>query len=852
MVDKSKPKQPLSSLQNGIDSSDELDINPDTSILIALSNTPLKPLDALCELIDNSLDSFRAAEREGIRISQKWIQITIPTAAQVQRGEGVLRVVDNGAGLDRDGLAGALRAGFSTNYKYGSLGLFGVGFNIATSKLGRRTTVTTIKRGSDSALRATVDLPELQRKRKFLVPLTEIPADDFSNGTCVEVSDWWPVGSPNEKFALDLAKLSKGKVAESLGRRYATILRKLDDLGINMVVNEETVVAFEHCVWGSNRSVTRQGVGEVPAKIEFNETLRNTRRCEKDGNILGEFEEKCGVCDGEKITTLRETVRGWIGVQRFDDKSNFGIDIIRNGRAIRVAEKEAFFNFVNDLGVSELEYPIDQATGRIVGEIHLDHVPVDFTKTDFERPSQEWQDAMKFVRGGGLQTKNQGGVENESPLGRIFRAYRRVKKFGKVDMYMGTYSEVGATRISRAIELEFRGRFNRREDGYFDDARWWDRVEGATVPPVNPLIDCPSCGAENLDGAFVCIGCNEILRGKDCRECGIVIAQNASDCPTCGANQTPTVIGPWHCQVCSKMNSSSDESCTECGLPKGSPDPLSIDALSSVSTRLDAYSFDERTFKLIDGRISEPIAISTFSVPSGYLRPFVDRPSIPTLCPPGQLNKLNIYLDLRHSFFSSLGYSPEFAIANQVAQFLQTIDGGASGRGQNALNLTSIILEDLFGESISISIDSLTVSIKELVDAVVDAIVDQTWVGEFYEELLTSEKSFVVKQLQRENRAVELEDLRSTGEYLRLLPVSAFARLFASDSKRWFGIVFAEDMSELLEFAPDEVEAVRIKTVRAIQRALEECADFLDAPSADERVMRRTKSSVQYLDGRLI
>jgi hypothetical protein len=59
-------------------------------------------------------------------------------------------------------------------------------------------------------------------------------------------------------------------------------------------------------------------------------------------------------------------------------------------------------------------------------------------------------------------------------------------------------------------------------------------------------------------------------------------------------------------------------------------------------------------------------------------------------------------------------------------------------------------------------------------------------------------------------------------------------------------------MSELLEFAPDEVEAVRIKTVRAIQRALEECADFLDAPSADERVMRRTKSSVQYLDGRLI
>ena len=55
-----------------------------------------------------------------------------------------------------------------------------------------------------------------------------------------------------------------------------------------------------------------------------------------------------------------------------------------------------------------------------------------------------------------------------------------------------------------------------------------------------------------------------------------------------------------------------------------------------------------------------------------------------------------------------------------------------------------------------------------------------------------------------------------------------------------------------MEFAPEEVEAVRLKTVRAIQRALEECADFLEAPNSDERVMRRTKSSVQYLDGRLI
>ena len=41
-------------------------------------------------------------------------------------------------------------------------------------------------------------------------------------------------------------------------------------------------------------------------------------------------------------------VRGWIGIQRFDDQSFFGVDLIRNGRAIRLAEKAAFFEFTDE------------------------------------------------------------------------------------------------------------------------------------------------------------------------------------------------------------------------------------------------------------------------------------------------------------------------------------------------------------------------------------------------------------------------------------------------------------------------------------------------------------------------
>jgi len=63
----------------------------------------------------------------------------------------------------------------------------------------------------------------------------------------------------------------------------------------------------------------------------------------------------------------------------------FGIDLIRNGRAIRPSEKSAFFTYVDEFKNEIKDYPIDSQYGRIVGEIHLDFVPVDFLKQDFQR-----------------------------------------------------------------------------------------------------------------------------------------------------------------------------------------------------------------------------------------------------------------------------------------------------------------------------------------------------------------------------------------------------------------------------------------------------------------------------------
>lgn len=114
------------------------DLTPDPKVLIALTHTPMQPLDALCELIDNAIDSFQAAELQGTPVEHPIITIDLPRMAEITRGAGIIRVRDNGIGLTRDMAEKAIKAGFSGNNPYDSLGLFGMGFNISTGKMGRR------------------------------------------------------------------------------------------------------------------------------------------------------------------------------------------------------------------------------------------------------------------------------------------------------------------------------------------------------------------------------------------------------------------------------------------------------------------------------------------------------------------------------------------------------------------------------------------------------------------------------------------------------------------------------------------------------------------------------------------
>jgi len=78
------------------------------------------------------------------------------------------------------------------------------------------------------------------------------------------------------------------------------------------------------------------------------------------------------------------------------------------------------------------------------GEVHIDHVPTDFLKQDFQRTSPEWIRAISFLRGeSSLQPKlaaEAGEPTNTSPVYRLYQGYRRVRDIGTRDMYMASGS----------------------------------------------------------------------------------------------------------------------------------------------------------------------------------------------------------------------------------------------------------------------------------------------------------------------------------------------------------------------------------------------------------------------------
>ena len=839
------------------------DFTPDPKVLLALTRTPMQPLDALCELIDNAIDSFAIAKIQGIVIDNPLILIDLPTRKQLSTGTGVVRIRDNGPGMNAADAEKAIKAGFSGNNPYDTLGLFGMGFNISTGKLGNTTTFMTARKDSGKYIRTVIDLNKINAAKSYSLEAQEIekgdstfPAD--SQGTIIEVSNWWPVGDANSGFVDKLIQYGMPKVRAEIGRRYATILREAK---VRIMINGEKCEPFEHCVWDEKRSVTKNG-DNIPAKIFVDKVLGSSKRCTKCTAIIPSDSAQCPACGNTGYRTIDEHVRGWIGIQRYDHATDYGIDLIRNGRAIRKAEKQAFFEFVDDFGNVTKDYPNDSQYGRIIGEIHIDHVPVDFMKTDFQRSSAEWIRAMSYLRGeSSLQPKQPGADKNKSVVFRLYQGYRRVRNFGKGDMYMGIWDPASkkATRISREVEEEYLEKFRQKLPGYYDDSEWWKLVESADQPPVDELIECEVCGAQNLKEADCCGVCGAVIKGKECvsETCKKTIPLSAEVCPHCGASQIPVVVEPWICQVCHTKNIATETICTACKNPRGTKDPLSKEELLGAADKLDGLSEPNLSINMADGKKNAALSFEVYATHSPIVAPITNE-ELP-LRIFKDIGKITIFINKHHPIFTKCHIAPEQIIASEVAMYLYDERQNLANYAQHNLsNITWAIVKKLWLTSLETNVETVYSKAIETLDTIREHIARKLGAeaAQYFDEMTPDQKKALTDTLIKKNiDLTTIAELKKSGEYILYAPYGFLLNLYAASTDEFFdGGVWSKKLSSSADGLLDQdiVDHANNKIKQQYRNSLEDIVNFARDKYDDELTLRRVQMSIEFLQTELV
>jgi len=284
----------------------EFNLQPDPRILPMLGEINLLQWKCLAELIDNSIDGFLELKRLGTPIEDPEVGVTIPTT-DTPTAQVVVR--DNGPGMPSERLEKAVSAGYSGNDPMSKLGLFGMGFNIATARLGTVTSVWTTRDGDSEWVGLKIDFEELLTQRHFRTKALSRPkADPSEHGTEVVIEKL----KPGQRAWLS-KPANKTKLIKELGRVYAAMLRANGNpITFKLKVNSKLVSGRQHCIWGGEgnpaRIVPTARWGDVEAYQQISKKLRDRPFCTKCWQWLSKLESVCPLCESKGTVVSRQRV----------------------------------------------------------------------------------------------------------------------------------------------------------------------------------------------------------------------------------------------------------------------------------------------------------------------------------------------------------------------------------------------------------------------------------------------------------------------------------------------------------------------------------------------------------------
>lgn len=447
-----------------------MDITPSPRILRMLGEIEFDEWQCIAELVDNAFDDFT----EIINADQTWpggfkVSVTLPGPAASLTGAEVV-VSDTGRGMTRDILEQAVKAGWSSNDRFDKLGLFGMGFNVSTARLGRRTQVLTTREGDPEWVGVEIDFDTLGAD--FQAPDITAPKDDPSeHGTKIIISNL-------HRARAEWLQRNAENLRTTLGRVYGWLL---DNRPYELWVQGVKVKPRRACRWGDDRHViygSGANAEKIPAYVEIDEKFGPADACEICGNWQNPGKDVCDQCGSSELRQRERRLHGWLGVQRHLDRRDFGIDFLRNGRKILQYDKR-LFNWTNPndpTGAVDVEYPVELANqgGRLIGEIHLDYVPVHYDKTAFEYSDRAWKAAVDYLRGEAplqpQKAKAAGYSENRSPLAQLFKGYRRN------DAGLRCLIPGDGSRPLHEETRQWARKFWSGDPDYQTDQKWWEQV----------------------------------------------------------------------------------------------------------------------------------------------------------------------------------------------------------------------------------------------------------------------------------------------------------------------------------------------------------------------------------------
>ncbi|MDJ0836345.1 MAG: ATP-binding protein [Acidobacteriota bacterium] len=449
----------------------EIDLTPHPRILSMLGEINLEPWRCIAELIDNSIDGFLKAKERGILNKSPKIWINIPTT---KKGNYHITLNDNGPGMNPATLSNSVRAGWTSNSPFGNMGMFGMGFNIATARIGVITQVWSTESGDNSWHGVEIDFEQLQKQDNYKTkPLRKPKNIRAESGTQVIIKKVKP-----EHMSWFLKSGNRNQIKKRLAKVYSSMIGpESNPVGFTMHFNNKPVEARRLCIWSEERSVIVGGQ-TIPAYMSIDRDLGEKYFCYSCWNWQIGKTKKCENCNQSDVKSRHIRIKGWLGVLRYTDPTDFGIDFLRNGRKIEMESKE-FFSWDAE-GRLLKEYSIEdpRGAGRIVGEIHLDHCRVSYTKDKFDRGDPHWVEMCKIIRGDGpfrpMNATKYGFPPNESPLGLIYKGYKRHQPTKKNQPGYKKYLALPSEKAS-----DFLIKFNAGDPEYQSDDLWWAAVEAA-------------------------------------------------------------------------------------------------------------------------------------------------------------------------------------------------------------------------------------------------------------------------------------------------------------------------------------------------------------------------------------